>query len=296
MGTLSEFVNEALNKRSAVIMAVINTTPDSFFDGGKYFDHEAARRQIDLLLREGADMIDVGAESTRPGAKQVSANEQLERAGRTIEYAVSRGALVSIDTSSAVVAEEALRLGAQVVNDVSCLADPALAAVASRADADLILMHSRGSMEQMPGFSNYDRDAYSDIVSDVTREWIRARDAAVEVGLKSERIWFDPGLGFHKNAEQSTAIMRRLAEFRGLGAGTVLGASRKSFIGALDGSPPERRLGGSIAACLRGIDCGASILRVHDVHDVSQAILAHHAWRESPTQAQNSPLRGAVHA
>ena len=139
-------------------------------------------------------------------------------------------------------------------------------------------MHSRGSMTQMKTFSSYDENAYADVVADVQAEWQHARQRALSLGLTPQRIWFDPGLGFHKSAEQSRAILSRLEEFRALEAPIVIGASRKSFIGALDSSPPERRLGGTIAACLRAVDAGAQVLRVHDIHDVGQALLARRAF------------------
>jgi len=259
-------------------MAVLNTTPDSFYDGGQFDDAKVARNRIDALLSEGADIIDVGAESTRPGAAEVEVEEQLRRAVPAIEYAVKRGAWVSIDTTRAAVAREALRLGAKIVNDVSCLRDPSLAEEVAKQDADLIIMHSRGSMSDISGSSSARGDGYTNVAKDLEVEWKAAKGRAVEAGLEESRIWFDPGLGFHKNAEQSHELMARLGEFSGLGVGLVLGASRKSFLGALDESSPERRLGGSLAACLAGVKAGASVLRVHDVHDTRQALLAARKW------------------
>lgn len=280
MGHLAEFVNQALAERGAVVMAVVNTTPDSFFDGGRYLSHDAARRHIEELISLGADMIDIGAESTRPGAPSVSADEQIARALPAVEFAVSCGACVSIDTTLPEVAREMAKRGAKVINDVSCGQNPDLATVAAQTGCDLILMHSRGSMTAMSGFSQYDERAYGDIVADVKAEWSAAREDAMSAGLTPDRIFFDPGLGFHKNAEQSSELLRRLDEFRGLGAGLVLGASRKSFIGELDNSAPEDRLGGSIAACLLAVQKGAQILRVHDVQATSQALLGLKRWSE----------------
>ena len=256
-------------------MAVLNATPDSFYDGGKYLEQEAAHRHIDSLLAEGADIIDIGAESTRPGSVEVPAAEQMDRALPKVEYAVAQGACVSIDTASPEVARAALALGARIVNDVSCGSNQALFQVVSEARADLILMHSRGTMR---GVSNYDAKSYGDIVKDIRAEWTHVQTRAATTGISTDQIWFDPGLGFHKNAEQSSEIMRRLGEFSGLGAGLVLGASRKSFIGALDSSPPDLRLGGSIAACLLAIQKGASIVRVHDVQASVQAAIAQVTW------------------
>ncbi len=259
-------------------MAVVNTTPDSFFDGGRYTTRDAAARRIDEVLAEGADIIDIGAESTRPGAPEIPAEEQIARARPAVQYAVSRGACVSIDTTEPQVARVMTDEGARIINDVSCGSNLELARVASEVDADLILMHSRGSMTSMPGFSEFATDAYGDIVAEIWREWSDARKRAVEAGVEPGRIFFDPGLGFHKNAEQSSELMRRLDEFEGLGAGMVLGASRKSFIGALDGSAPNDRIGGSIAASLLAAQKGACILRVHDVRATTQALLALRAW------------------
>lgn len=259
-------------------MAVVNTTPDSFFDGGRYFNHDAAREHIQALLAEGADIIDIGAESTRPGAPAISPEEQIARALPSVEFAVAQGACVSIDTTSEEVARQMIERGAKIINDVSCGKNPELAKLATAADCDLILMHSRGSMTTMPGFSQYDEHAYGDIVQDVKAEWTLAQKRAMSTGLSADRIFFDPGLGFHKNAEQSSELLRRLDEFQNLGAGLVLGASRKSFIGALDDSAPEDRLGGSIAACLLGVQKGAQILRVHDVQVTAQALLGLRTW------------------
>lgn len=259
-------------------MAVVNTTPDSFFDGGRYLNHDAARGRIEDVLAEGADIIDIGAESTRPGAPSISAEEQIARALPAVEFAVSRGACVSIDTTLPEVARLMAERGARIINDVSCGRNRELAKVAAEADCDLILMHSRGSMTTMAGFSRYDEHAYGDIVEDVRAEWSLAREQALDAGLRAERIFFDPGLGFHKNAEQSSELLRRLSEFEGLGAGLVLGASRKSFIGALDNSAPEERLGGSIAACLLAVQKGAKVLRVHDVQATTQALLGLQTW------------------
>lgn len=275
MGTLHEFVEIVCRERQAVLMGVLNVTPDSFFDGARYLGPAEARARIDRLLAEGADIIDVGAESTRPGAAAVAPEEQLARALPAIEHAISVGALVSIDTRSPLVARRALELGARIVNDVSCLADPELASVTGEFDADLVIMHSRGSMTGMPGFGNYPASGYDDVVDDVRREWQEAERRALLEGVAPGRLWFDPGIGFHKSHEQSRELLQRLGELRDVGSGLVLGPSRKSFIGALDDSAPAERLGGTVAACLRAVDAGAEILRVHDVQVVRQAL---HAW------------------
>jgi len=166
-----------------------------------------------------------------------------------------------------------LRLGAQIINDVSCLADRALADVVAAHQAILILMHARGSMTAMPGFSKYPDHGYHDVVEDVRREWRAARDRALVTGVAKDNIWFDPGLGFNKNARHSLTLLGRLNEFQSEGVPIVLGASRKSFIAEADGASPGDRLGGSIAACIVATKLGASVLRVHDVRATRQALL-----------------------
>jgi dihydropteroate synthase len=294
VGTFTGVVREAQQRQGAALLAVLNVTPDSFYDGGAYQHIDHMVRRIDELIAEGADIIDVGPESTRPGAARVPGSVQMDRAAPAIARAVERGALVSIDTTLPEVAEAALKGGARIINDVSCLADVTLARLAAQYDADLIIMHSRGSMVDMAGFSVYDAQAYQDIVVEVSQEWSAARAPAMDQGLARERNWLEPGLGVHKNAPHSVELLRRLGEFSQLGAQLVVGPSRKSFLGALDGSPPERRLGGTIAACLAALQAGASVLRVHDVFDVRQALLAHQSLRAaSPSPTIQHAARAA---
>jgi dihydropteroate synthase len=267
-------------------MGVLNVTPDSFYDGGRYNDFGAARAQVDRLLEEGADIIDVGAESSRPGALSVSDADQLARLTPALTYAVARGALVSIDTTSPRVAERALELGASIVNDVSCLADPELARVTARAGATLVLMHARGPMQAQRGFSVYPDAGYGDVTRDVLTEWRGARDRAVHEGLPSSDVWLDPGLGFAKNARQSFELLARLGELAGEGVPVVVGPSRKSFIAAVDGAPPAERLGGTIAACLAAVERGARVLRVHDVRAVRQALAVARLATEPPVREE----------
>lgn len=249
-------------------------TPDSFFDGGRFADARAAMARVDALILDGADMLDIGGESTRPGAEPVGAADQIARIELVVRHAVTRAdAAVSVDTSSPEVAERMLGLGAHVVNDVSCLADDDLARVTARAGGVLVVMHSREPMSELRGFSTYPDDAYGDVVSDVLAEWRSARDRAIAAGMPREDVWLDPGIGFAKNARQSFELLARLHELTGEGVPVVVGPSRKSFIGALDGAPPAERLGGTIAACLHAATSGAAVLRVHDVRDVRQALL-----------------------
>jgi dihydropteroate synthase len=184
-----------------------------------------------------------------------------------------------VDTTSAEVARYALSQGAAIVNDVSCLADDALARAVADAKGSLVLMHARGSMTEMRGFSDAPGDAYGDVVEDVAREWSAARDRAVAQGVDSADIVFDPGLGYMKNAGHSVELLGRLAELASLGAPILVGPSRKSFIpkaSGFDASPAER-IGGTVAACLAAVERGARILRVHDVFAVRQALAVHRA-------------------
>lgn len=254
-------------------MGVVNATPDSFYQAGRSETHHESLRRVDQLCAEGAEIADIGGESSRPGAAHISADEQVARIEPAVSHAVASGKLlVSVDTTSPVVAERMLAIGAVLVNDVSCLADADLARVTARAGATLVLMHTRGALGSMAGFSDYPDDAYADVVADVRREWSEARDRAVAAGMPRERVWFDPGIGFGKNARQSFELLRRLGELKDLNVPMVVGASRKSFIRAVDDVGPEERLGGTIAACLWCAGQGAQVLRVHDVRAVRQAL------------------------
>ena len=265
-------------------MGVLNVTPDSFSDGGRYAESDEARRRIDELLAAGADIIDIGGESTRPGSSPVAPAEQIERIRHPLVHAArERHAVVSVDTTSPAVARFALSEGASVVNDVSCLADDELARVVAENGASLVIMHARGSMSRMRGYSEAPGDAYVDVVTDVAREWEKARDRAMQAGLARSDIAFDPGLGYMKNASHSLELLRRLREFSSLGATIVVGPSRKSFIAKATstGAAPMERLGGTIAACLAAADGGAHVVRVHDVAEVKQALSFRRALGEA---------------
>lgn len=255
-------------------MGILNLTPDSFYDGGRH-QHRVEERVAELLAR-GADLLDLGAESTKPGSPEVPAEEQWKRLEPALEVALESRAFVSIDTMSPAVAERCLVRGAHLINDVSCLRDPELARVAAAHDAWLVLSHSRGSMSEMGGFSHWPDDGYDDIVEDVKSDWGEARERAMQAGMRPERLIFDPGIGFSKNARHCFELLARLDEFRSLQAPMLVGPSRKSFIAALDESFPGDRLGGSIAACLACAQAGANVLRVHDVFEVRQALRVWH--------------------
>jgi dihydropteroate synthase len=254
-------------------MGVCNVTPDSFSDGGRYFSLRAACERVDLLVAEGADVVDIGGESTRPGALAVDTKEQLARVLEVVRYA-ARVTCASIDTADPDVAAACLDAGAAIVNDVSCLRDERLARVAGASGAVLVLMHARGTQSEMRGFSRYADDAYGDVVVDVTTEWRAAAARAESAGVARAALVMDPGLGFAKNARQSAELLRRLDEVvRAVDAPVLVGASRKSFLTLADPTaPPGDRLGASIAAALAAVERGATIVRVHDVRATCQAI------------------------
>ena len=265
-------------------MGVVNVTPDSFFDGGRWLG-EAGLRRVDQLVDEGAAIVDIGGESTRPGAPPVSASEQIQRIELVLKHAVSRhDVLVTVDTTNVEVVEFALKLGAHAINDVSCLADLRIAKLVAAFGASLIVMHARGPMTSMPGFSEVPEQAYADVVGEVKREWIAARDGAVAAGMRREDVLFDPGIGFWKSARHSLNLLRDVGEFADLQAPIVIGPSRKSFLTLVDSAPPEWRLGGSIAACLYAAQNGAHVVRVHDVRATRQAL------------ALARMLKGTIHA
>jgi dihydropteroate synthase len=253
-------------------MGIVNVTPNSFYDGGRYGNATEQRALVDRLLLEGADLLDIGGESSKPGSDPVATAAQIERIDAALRHALSKGAVVSVDTTDPSVADYALGLGAQLVNDVSCLANVELARVAARHGAHLLISHSRGAMSEMPGFSQWPDDDYDDIVAEVAEDWERARQGAMAAGVPRANILFDPGLGFSKNAGHCYVILRRLREFQSLQAPIVVGPARKSFIAAVDAAPPEHRLGGTIAACVLAAQQGARMLRVHDVQAVKQAL------------------------
>jgi dihydropteroate synthase len=267
-------VEGARAARGAAVMGVCNVTPDSFSDGGRFFDARAARARVDELLAEGADIVDVGGESTRPGAAPVPPDQQLRRILDVVRHAADRGAVVSVDTTHPDVAGACLECGASIVNDVSCLRDPGLAGIVASAGGVLLLMHARGLQEEMGGFSQYPDAAYGDVVADVLREWEAAAARAVAAGLPRSSLAMDPGLGFAKNARHSATLLARVGELvAALDVPVAVGASRKSFLSTVDrDAPPGERLGASIAAALHAVRAGTSIVRVHDVRATRQAL------------------------
>jgi dihydropteroate synthase len=249
------------------LMGVVNVTPDSFSDGGLYLDAEAAIGHGEELVRDGAKILDVGGESTRPGAEAVSAGEELARV-EPVVAGLAQAATVSIDTSKAAVAEAALDAGAAIVNDVTALrGDPEIGALCADRGAGLVLMHMLGTPRTMQ-----DDPRYDDVVEDVRAFLAERLEAALLAGVPEERIWLDPGIGFGKSLDHNLELLRRLGELRELGRPLVVGASRKSFIGKIDGSPVAERIGGSVASSILAAAAGADVLRVHDVAETAQAL------------------------
>jgi dihydropteroate synthase len=253
----------------ARLMGVVNVTPDSFSDGGRFLAPERAIAHARELAADGADLLDVGGESTRPGARAVSAEEELERVAPVLEGLDGVGAPISIDTSKVTVAEAALDAGAEIVNDVTALRqEPALAGVCARRGCHVILMHMQGTPRTMQEHPTYD-----DVVDDVRAFLAERIEFAVGEGIREERIWVDPGIGFGKTVDHNLELVRRLGELRELGRPVVVGTSRKRFIGALTGREVDDRLGGTIASNVLALRAGADVLRVHDVAEMRQAAL-----------------------
>ncbi len=250
------------------LMGVVNVTPDSFSDGGQYLDPAAAVRHGEDLVGDGAEILDVGGESTRPGAVEVGEAEELRRVLPVVQGLGKSGAAISIDTSKLAVAEAAIGAGASIVNDVTAFQrDPGMAGLCAERGVGVVLMHMPGNPRTMQ-----DDPRYDDVVDDV-KSFLAARmEFAVGEGVAEERVWLDPGIGFGKTLEHNLELLRRLGELRELGRPLVIGTSRKSFIGKVDGSDVEDRIGGSIASSVLAAAEGADVLRVHDVAETSQAL------------------------
>jgi dihydropteroate synthase len=250
------------------LMGVVNVTPDSFSDGGLYLDPEAAISHGEDLAWAGATILDVGGESTRPGAEAVSEAEELRRVVPVVEGLAGLDAEISVDTSKAAVAAAALDAGAAIVNDVTALrGDGEMGGLCADRGATVVLMHMLDSPRTMQ-----ENPVYEDVVDEVKSFLAERVEAAVAAGVAEERIWLDPGIGFGKTAAHNLELLRRLGELRELGRPLVIGASRKSFIGRVDGSDASERLGGTIASSVLAAAEGAAVLRVHDVAEVGQAM------------------------
>lgn len=251
------------------IAGVLNLTPDSFSDGGELPSVDAALARARSMVAAGADLLDVGGESTRPGAGEVPADEELDRILPFLRAAVERfGVPISVDTRKARVAEAALDAGAQIVNDVSGLEhDEAMAPLLAARGAGVVLMHMRGTPATMRS-----RTGYGDVVADVRSELAARVRRARDAGIEEERIVLDPGIGFAKDADQSLRLLRETHRLLEAGFPLMVGPSRKSFLGAVLGTPPRDRLEGTLAACAAAYVGGARLFRVHDVREVARAL------------------------
>jgi dihydropteroate synthase len=256
---------------AARVMGVVNVTPDSFSDGGRFFDADAALAHARRLLAEGADMLDVGGESTRPGAAPVSVEDEIARVVPLVRaLRAETAAPISVDTMKPQVARAAVAAGASLWNDVTALRHaPDSLAVAAELGCEVVLMHMQGEPQTMQAEPRYD-----DVVGEVTAFLAARAEAALAAGVARERIWLDPGIGFGKDMlSHNLPLIAGLDRIVALGFPVLLGVSRKRFIGALDqDAAPDQRLGGSIAAALAGVAAGAAAVRVHDVRETVQAL------------------------
>lgn len=279
------------------VMGVLNLTPDSFSDGGRWFDPDdpnssdrAAARGLEMV-RQGARILDLGAESTRPGggvygagARTVPAEEELARLLPVLErIRAESDVALCVDTRKAAVAEQALAAGADLVNDVSALGDPAMGAVVAAAGCPVVLMHSRGEISTMQK-----EIRFTDLFGEVRAELAAAVERAEAAGIERRRIVLDPGIGFGKTAQQNLALIGALPAFAALELPLLVGASRKSFLGTVTGDPPEHRLPGSLAAAARAAAGGAAILRVHDVEETVAFLEVWHAIGRAGTDREGT--------
>jgi len=256
-------------KTETVIMGILNITPDSFFDGGKYINLKDACVKADNIVREGAHIIDIGGMSTRPGSKPADIKDEIERTIPLVNYIKNNhDILVSIDTCRSEVAERAIEEGADIINDISGLVwDEKMKKIAAQSGAGLVLMHMRGTPQNMQN-----NPVYDDVIGEIYDFLKTQTEAAVIAGVKKENIIIDPGLGFGKKPEHNFKIIKKLSDFKSLGYPILAGASRKSFTGILLNLSPEDRLEGSLSAAALCVANGADILRVHDVKETIRAI------------------------
>ena len=256
------------------VMGILNVTPDSFSDGGAHDSPSAAREHAAAMIEAGASIVDVGGESTRPGAKPLWEGDEIARVVPAIEACAAMGAAVSVDTRKAAVMEAALEAGAHLINDVSGLAhDPRSAEVVARAGCPIVLMHAPGAA----GEDLHEGGTYDNVVFDVFDALRARRDAVLAAGIAARNILLDPGIGFGKSLADNLALMGALPLFHALGHPLLLGASRKRMIGALSKEAPvDARLGGSVALAVKGMDAG---VQLHRVHDVPETVQARDVWR-----------------
>ena len=257
------------NKQS-LIMGILNVTPDSFSDGGQYFDKNVAVEHALDMIRNGANIIDIGGESTRPFSDPVSLDEEISRVIPVIKGIREKSDVcISIDTTKSMVASEALHVGASIINDVSAMeVDPFMADIAVKFDCPIVIMHMKGTPKNMQ-----DNPTYESLISDIKNYLIKRIDYAVSKGVHRKKIIIDPGIGFGKTVENNFEIINNLNHFVKLNFPVLLGASRKSFIGIALNLPENERLEGSLAANIIGLQQGVKIFRVHDVAETHKALL-----------------------
>ncbi len=252
------------------IMGILNATPDSFSDGGRFNNIANGLKQSLAMVKAGADIIDIGGESSRPGAQKVNINEEIKRVVPLIKALRSKSSIdISIDTLKGEVAQEAIKAGANIVNDISGGNDINLLKITAQSKSKYVLMHMRGTPQTM---QSEKLTCYQDIIEEINQYFYQRIDKAIEAGIKRKNIIIDPGIGFAKTTQQNIHIIKQLHKFKVHNLPILLGASRKSFIGTITNSDTNNRLGGSVATALIGMLNGANILRVHDVAETKQAV------------------------
>jgi len=259
-----------LTIQQPLIVGILNLTPDSFYDGGRFVTPEQALERAHQLVSEGADLLDLGAESTRPNADPVSEEEERARLLPVLEALIGNVPVpISIDTTKSGVARSALERGAHVINDVSAFKqDPEMAEVVREFGAGIVLMHRRGTPRSMQSLARY-----GDLVQDVSAELSESMEIGFAHGVGRDQMVIDPGIGFSKSGEQSLELIERLSEFQRFGRPILVGPSRKSFIGYVTDQGPDQRLHGTISSCVLAYERGARIFRVHDVAATKEALL-----------------------
>jgi dihydropteroate synthase len=251
------------------IMGILNVTPDSFYDGGRYFDRSRAEERAFRLVEEGADLLDIGGESTRPGSDSVTPEEEIRRVVPLIEFLAGRIPIpISIDTYKAEVARVSLQAGAEMINDISGLTfDPDLVSVVAESGVPVVLMHTLGRPQVMQG-----NPVYRNLIAEIKEFLAGAIQKAERSGIRPENIIVDPGIGFGKTVEHNLEIINRLADFQDLGKPVMVGPSRKSFLGKILDEPVDERLEGTLAAVAITVWNGAEIIRVHDVREARKVV------------------------
>ena len=276
--------SDYLKPDATLVMGVLNVTPDSFSDGGLFSDVETAVEQAHRLIEEGADILDIGGQSTRPGARPITPGEEVERVLPVLERLARETSIpLSIDTFRAEVADRCLAAGAVILNDVCGLRDPEMCQVAARRQSPVVLMHMLGTPQTMQR-----EISYNDVVDDLKSFFERRVREAEDAGVRE--IMIDPGIGFGKTVEHNLEVLRRLEEFTTLGRPLLVGPSRKSFIGAVTGRPVDDRVDGTIAASVIASMRGADVVRVHDVGRVKQALMVADAVRRMSVPAAAESL------